>query len=46
MMIQIGLPYEHQEILLINKDEQDKIETKTVLGVTFVPLIQEKPIDY
>jgi protein-L-isoaspartate(D-aspartate) O-methyltransferase len=24
MMIPIGLPYEHQEILLINKDQQDK----------------------
>lgn len=46
MVIPIGLPYEHQELLLINKNEQDKIETKTILGVSFVPLVQEKPIDY
>jgi len=46
MVIPIGLPYEHQELVLINKDEQDKIEAKTILGVSFVPLVQEKLIDY
>ena len=27
--------HEHQEILLINKDEQDKVETNTILCVIF-----------
>ena len=46
MVIPIGLPYEHQELFLITKDDQNKIEAKYVLGVTFVPLVHEAPMDY
>ena len=46
MVIPIGLPHEHQELVLINKDEQDEVETKTILGVSFVPLVLDSPTDY
>lgn len=38
MVIPIGLPYSHQELMLVSKDEQDNIEVDDILGVAFVPL--------
>jgi len=39
MAIPVGLPYSHQELMLLTKDQQGKTQTKDVLGVAFVPLI-------
>jgi protein-L-isoaspartate(D-aspartate) O-methyltransferase len=38
MVIPVGLPYYHQELMLLEKDETGEISTKDVLGVVFVPL--------
>lgn len=45
MVIPIGLPHMPQELLLINKDEHDNVEVKTILNVAFVPLVQEASMD-
>lgn len=39
MAIPVGLPYSHQELMLVRKDEQGKALTESVLGVAFVPLV-------
>ena len=39
MAIPVGLPYSHQELMLVRKDEQGKTLTESVLGVAFVPLV-------
>jgi protein-L-isoaspartate(D-aspartate) O-methyltransferase len=46
LVIPIGLPYMHQELFLVEKDEDGNIETKGILGVAFVPFTGEhsKPI--
>ena len=41
MVIPVGLPYMHQELLCIRKDEQGATHTQSVLGVAFVPLIDD-----
>lgn len=38
LVIPIGLPNMHQELMLLKKDLNDKIQTTNVLGVAFVPL--------
>ncbi len=43
MAIPVGLPYSHQELMLVQKDEQGNITTKSVLGVAFVPLVEPAP---
>ncbi len=40
LVIPVGLPYMHQELLLLEKDQQGKITT-TILDVAFVPLTGE-----
>ena len=45
MVIPIGLPHMYQELLLIEKDQQGNIKTRNILGVAFVPLVQEAPMD-
>ncbi len=42
MVIPVGLPYMHQELMLVIKDEQGETTTKSVLGVAFVPLVTEE----
>ena len=39
MAIPVGLPYSHQELMLLGKDEQGATHTRAVLGVAFVPLV-------
>jgi protein-L-isoaspartate(D-aspartate) O-methyltransferase len=39
MAIPVGLPYSHQELMLVTKDAQGNTETRSVLGVAFVPLV-------
>ena len=38
MVIPVGLPYMHQELMLIEKDDEDNTHVKDILGVAFVPL--------
>ena len=44
MAIPVGLPYSHQELMLVRKDEQGKTLTESVLGVAFVPLVDGKSV--
>lgn len=41
MAIPIGLPSLHQELMLVKKDDQGKVEVSDVLGVVFVPLQED-----
>ncbi|MDH5357020.1 MAG: protein-L-isoaspartate(D-aspartate) O-methyltransferase [Gammaproteobacteria bacterium] len=45
MVIPVGLPNMYQELLLITKDQQNTITTRSILGVAFVPLVQQAPMD-
>ncbi|MGB5328068.1 MAG: protein-L-isoaspartate(D-aspartate) O-methyltransferase [Gammaproteobacteria bacterium] len=40
MVIPIGLPYMHQELILITRDQQGGTERSNILGVAFVPLVE------
>jgi len=40
MVIPIGLPHMHQELMLVTKDQQGKTGSKKILGVAFVPLVE------
>lgn len=39
LVIPVGLPYEYQELMVVEKKADGKVETRNVLGVSFVPLI-------
>jgi len=39
LIIPVGLPYMHQELILLSKGKDDTTTTQAVLGVSFVPLI-------
>lgn len=41
MVIPVGLPYHHQELMTVDKDDQGEIETCSILSVAFVPLTGE-----
>ncbi len=41
MAIPIGLPYCYQELMLVKKNDQGKVNVSDVLGVAFVPLQEE-----
>ena len=43
MMIPVGMPYSHQELMLIEKNQDGTTETTSILAVAFVPLVMEKP---
>lgn len=45
MIIPVGLPYMHQELMLVTKDEKGETTTRSVLGVAFVPLVNETAAD-
>ena len=40
MAIPVGLPYMHQELMLVEKDEAGEQHTQSILGVAFVPMVQ------
>ena len=42
MVIPVGLPGMHQELMVVEKDLQGKTQTRAVLGVAFVPLIDDE----
>ncbi len=41
MVIPIGQAYGYQELILVEKDERGGIQTQDILGVSFVPLVNE-----
>ncbi|MEN8107908.1 MAG: protein-L-isoaspartate(D-aspartate) O-methyltransferase [Pseudomonadota bacterium] len=43
LVIPVGLPYMPQELMLVEKDEQENIHTRAILGVAFVPLTGDGP---
>lgn len=42
LVIPVGLPYMHQQLMLLTKDDQGKTDSQAILGVSFVPLIMEE----
>lgn len=42
MVIPIGMPSMHQELMLVTKDRLGETHTSSLLGVAFVPLVEEK----
>lgn len=45
MLLPIGLPHMHQELVLLTKDEDDTMNTESLLGVAFVPFITDEKYD-
>lgn len=45
MVIPVGLPYNYQELMVVEKKENNKIETQSILGVSFVPLTGERDME-
>ena len=43
LVIPVGLPYSYQELMLVSKDARGDIHSQSVLGVAFVPLVDERP---
>lgn len=41
LVIPIGLPGMHQELMLVKKDQQNEVTVNSILGVVFVPLIND-----
>ena len=39
MVIPIGLPHAHQELVLVTRDLQGEVDTSNILGVAFVPMV-------
>ena len=46
MVIPIGLPRRHQELILLTKDKVGETHTESLLGVAFVPLITNEEIEH
>ena len=42
MVIPIGMPSMHQELMLVSKDRLGETHTRSLLGVAFVPLVEAK----
>jgi len=45
LVLPVGQPYMHQELLLVTRDEQGDTRTREILGVSFVPLVGESAAD-
>ncbi len=39
MVIPIGLPHAHQELVLVTRDLQGEVTSRNILGVAFVPMV-------
>jgi len=39
LVIPVGLPYAYQELIVVEKKPNGEIDTQTIIGVSFVPLI-------
>lgn len=44
LVIPVGKPYGHQELLLVEKDFQGGIDTRHILAVAFVPMVDSEPM--
>lgn len=42
LVIPVGLPYMHQELMLVVKDQDNRTQVRDILGVAFVPLQGEE----
>jgi protein-L-isoaspartate(D-aspartate) O-methyltransferase len=42
MVIPVGKPYLHQELILVRKNEDGELDTRDILGVAFVPFQGER----
>ena len=40
MVMPIGLPHMHQDLMLITSNQQGETDINKVLGVAFVPLVE------
>lgn len=40
MVIPLGLPLQHQDLMLVIRDRQGEIEVSKILGVAFVPMVE------
>jgi protein-L-isoaspartate(D-aspartate) O-methyltransferase len=40
LVIPVGEPYGYQNLMLLEKDEQGEVSSRTILGVAFVPLVE------
>jgi protein-L-isoaspartate(D-aspartate) O-methyltransferase len=45
LVIPVGLPYFHQELMRVSKKADGSTETENILGVAFVPLVDSKSAD-
>jgi protein-L-isoaspartate(D-aspartate) O-methyltransferase len=45
LVLPVGLPYMHQELMLVTKDEQGETGARDILGVSFVPLVGDSAPD-
>lgn len=46
LVIPVGMPNFHQELMLIEKNIEGELETRNILGVAFVPLVDGEKPDY
>ena len=46
LVIPVGMPNFHQELMLIKKNIEGELETRNILGVAFVPLVVGEKQDY
>jgi protein-L-isoaspartate(D-aspartate) O-methyltransferase len=44
LVIPVGLPYFHQELMLVSKQQDGSTKTDSILGVAFVPLVDSHTI--
>ena len=41
MVIPIGMPSRHQELMLVTRDAQGETSTRSLMGVAFVPMVED-----
>jgi len=46
LVLPVGMPNFHQELMLIEKNSDGELETRNILGVAFVPLVNADNPDY
>jgi protein-L-isoaspartate(D-aspartate) O-methyltransferase len=45
LVIPVGMPYFHQELMLVSKEQDGETKTESILGVAFVPLVDKSVED-
>jgi protein-L-isoaspartate(D-aspartate) O-methyltransferase len=45
LVIPVGQPYFHQELMVVEKDKDNVIKTTSILGVSFVPMVDRSTIN-